>query len=120
MDNFVFLGSQISIPLDDSEEVKRKMGQAFGAFNKISNLLTCRQLTMEKRKILIDSCVSLVALYAAETWTLKESDKTKDKSKNKVGGLEKEDTLSQDDLGGKDNTDEREQMDQDYYRMDST
>ena len=75
VDNFVFLGSQISIPLDDSEEVKRKMGQAFGAFNKISNLLTCRQLTMKKRKLLFDSCVTPVALYAAETWTLKESDK---------------------------------------------
>ena len=52
------------------------MGQAFGAFNKNSNLLTCRQLTMKIRKILFDSvCGTPVALYATETWTLKESDK---------------------------------------------
>ena len=72
--NFVFLGSKISI-MDDSEEVGRKMERTFGTFNKISSLLTCRQLAMKKRKILFDTCVTLVALYAAETWTLKESDK---------------------------------------------
>lgn len=71
-DNFVFFRLKISILLSDSEEVKRKMGHS--AFNKISSLLSCRLLTMKKRKILLDSCITPVALYAAETWTLKVLD----------------------------------------------
>ena len=38
VNKFIFLGSQITIPLCDSDEIRRRMGQAFGAFNKIASV----------------------------------------------------------------------------------
>ena len=75
VDKFIFLGSQISIPLSDYDEIRRRMGQAFGAFNKVTSLLTCRLLPMAKRRQLFESYVTPVALYGAESWSLREAEK---------------------------------------------
>src|SRR5690625_2721667 len=70
-----YLGGEVSFPLDHRSEMEKRVQCGWMAWTKLSNLLTSRDLRMEMKRRLFDSCVTSVVLYGCETWALKEADK---------------------------------------------
>ncbi|KAJ4427758.1 hypothetical protein ANN_25411 [Periplaneta americana] len=73
VDNFKYLGCTISSNMSCSQEVKRRIAMAKEASNRKRRIF-CGPLEKELRKILVKCFVWSVALYGAETWTLRQSE----------------------------------------------
>ena len=73
MDSFKYLGSNISTNLNWCQEVKQRIAMAKEAFNRKRNIF-CGPLEKELRKRLEKCLVWRVALYGAETWTLRRNE----------------------------------------------
>ena len=70
---FKYLGSMLREDGRCTCEVKSRIAMAKAAFNKKKNLLT-RKLDLNLRKKLVKCYVWSMALYGAETWTLRATD----------------------------------------------
>ena len=73
VDSFKYLGCAISSNMSCSQEVKRRIAIAKEAFNRKRSIF-CGPLEKELRKRLVKCFVWSVALYGAETWTLRRSE----------------------------------------------
>ncbi|KAJ4429433.1 hypothetical protein ANN_21602 [Periplaneta americana] len=73
VDSFKYLGSTISSNMSCCQEVKRRIAMAKEAFNRKRSVF-CGFLEKELRKRLVNCFVWSVALYGAETWTLRRSE----------------------------------------------
>jgi hypothetical protein len=70
---FKYLGSYISEDGRCEEEIKVRIAMAKAAFSKRKELLA-RKMSMDVKKQIIKTVIWSVALYAAETWTLRKED----------------------------------------------
>ncbi|KAJ4438600.1 hypothetical protein ANN_14547 [Periplaneta americana] len=73
VDSFKYLGCTISSNMSCCQEVKRRIAMAKEAFNREKSIF-CGPLEKELRKRLVKSFIWSVALYGAETWTLRRSE----------------------------------------------
>ena len=73
VDSFKYLGCTISSNMSCCQEVKRRIAMAKEAFNRKRSIF-CGPLEKELRKRLVKCFVWSVALYGAETWTLRRSE----------------------------------------------
>jgi hypothetical protein len=70
---FNYLGSMITNDASCTREIKSRIAMAKAAFNKKKNLFTSK-LDLNLRKKLVNCYIWNIALYGAETWTLREVD----------------------------------------------
>jgi len=70
---FKYLGSYISEDGRCEEEIRVRIGVAKEAFSKRKELLT-KKMSKKLKKRIIKTIIWSVALYAAETWTLRKAD----------------------------------------------
>ena len=73
VDQFRYLGSLITSDGRCEQEIKTRIGMAKAAFIKRQELLS-KSLCTALRKRMVKSLVWSVALYASETWTLRQED----------------------------------------------
>ena len=72
VDKFTFLGSVV---LETSAEVKRRIGLASSAFDRLKrNIWSKREIPNKIKLRLYSSLILPIAIYASETWTLKVED----------------------------------------------
>jgi Tfp pilus assembly major pilin PilA len=72
---FNYLGSMITNDARCTREIKSRIAIAKAAFNKKKNLFTSK-LDLNLRKKLVNCYIWSIALYGAETWTLRKIDQT--------------------------------------------
>jgi hypothetical protein len=70
---FKYLGSMITNDARSTREIKSRIVMAKTAFNKKKTLLTSK-LDLNLRKKLVKCYIWSIALYGAETWTLRKID----------------------------------------------
>ena len=70
VDNFKYLGQNITPDGKNEKEIKTKIAIAKNRFNQMYKVLTSRQISMELRHRLLVCYVFSVILYGCETWTL--------------------------------------------------
>ena len=70
VDNFKYLGQNITPDGKNEKEIKTKSAIAKNRFNQMYKVLTSRQISMELRHRLLVCYVFSVILYGCETWTL--------------------------------------------------
>jgi hypothetical protein len=70
---FSYLGSMITNDARCTREIKSRIAMAKAAFNKKKNLFTS-ELDLNLRKKLVKCYIWSIALYGAETWTLRKMD----------------------------------------------
>ena len=73
VDSFKYLGCIISSNLNCCQKVKQRIATAKEAFNSKRSIF-CGPLKKELRKRLVKCFVWSVALYGAETWTLRRNE----------------------------------------------
>jgi hypothetical protein len=71
---FNYLGSMITNDAGCTREIKSRIAMIKAAFNKKKNLFTSK-LDLNLRKKLVKCYIWNIALYGAETWTLRKADK---------------------------------------------
>jgi hypothetical protein len=74
--NFVYLGRQVSSPLNLKGELARRTRAGWFAFSKLSSYLTARRVPMKHKRYLYNMCVLPAMLYACETWAPTAHDMT--------------------------------------------
>ena len=72
VDSFKYLGCNISSNMNCCQEVKQRIAMVREAFNRKRSIF-CGPLEKELRKRLVKCFVWGVALYGAETWTLRRN-----------------------------------------------
>ena len=77
VDNFVYLGSNISFEPNNTKEIQRRIGSAWGAFTQHRQFLTDRRAAPRLKKRVFIVCVVPCFLYGCETWALKVEEKKK-------------------------------------------
>jgi hypothetical protein len=70
---FNYLGSMITNDASCTCEIKSRIAMAKAAFNEKKNLFTSK-LDLNLRKKLVKCYIWSIALYGAETWTLRKVD----------------------------------------------
>ncbi len=75
VDNFVYLGSRIDNDQDDTQEIKRRIAVAKSACIALANIWKNRSIRKYLKLRLLDSLVFSIALYGAECWSMKQSDR---------------------------------------------
>jgi replicative superfamily II helicase len=73
VDYFNYLGSMITNYARCTREIKSRLAMAKAAFNKMKTLFTSK-LDLNLRKKLVKCYTRSIALYGAETWTLRKVD----------------------------------------------
>ena len=74
VDNFVYLGSNITWNNDSTEDIKRRIRLATGAYGALKTIWKDKNIRLETKLQLLNTCVFSVLLYAAETWALTKVD----------------------------------------------
>jgi hypothetical protein len=74
VEEFNYLGRMITNDARCTREIKARIAMAKAAFNKKKTLLTSK-LDLELRKKLVKCYIWSIALYGAETWTLRKLDR---------------------------------------------
>ena len=69
VNNYIYLGQNISLQETNQGEIKRRIQHRWAAFNKLSNILRSNLPINLKRK-LFNQCVLSAMTYTSETWTL--------------------------------------------------
>jgi hypothetical protein len=69
--SFIYLGSEISVTASCEQDVRRRLGRAWGAMNSLDRgIWRCRYLRRSTKLRVFRSLVLPVLLYGCETWTL--------------------------------------------------
>uniref|UniRef100_A0A1I8A087 Lipase n=1 Tax=Steinernema glaseri TaxID=37863 RepID=A0A1I8A087_9BILA len=70
---FTYLGQEIRMPRDHSNEVSRRIRSGWNVFRQHKNFFTSRTVDMRWKRRLFNMCVLPAMLYGAETWALTEA-----------------------------------------------
>ena len=77
VNQFIYLGSLISLDNGCDAEIRRRIGIASRALDNLQKLWNSPNINLGRKKKVLQTCVFSTFLYASETWTLKEVDKNK-------------------------------------------
>ena len=69
-ERFTSLGSDIHVSAGCEQEVKRRLGRAWGVMDSLDHGVWCCWYLCRKTKVRVRSLVLPVLLYGCETWTL--------------------------------------------------
>ena len=68
--SFVYLGSKLTWDNDCMEDMKRRIQLATGAYSGLKIVWKDKNIRLETKVYLLQTCVFSVLLYAAEFWTI--------------------------------------------------
>jgi hypothetical protein len=77
VNQFVYLGHQISFPRDHNREIGRRIASAWATFNRAQQLLTNKRTPMFIKGRFYQQCIAPSLLYACETWALTNTTETR-------------------------------------------
>ena len=73
--DFLFLGSQITVDGDCSDEIKRRLLLGRKAMTNPDSVLKSRGITLPtKVRIIVKAMVFPVVMYGCESWTIKKAE----------------------------------------------
>jgi hypothetical protein len=70
VNNYIYLGQQITKDHDQTQEVKRRIGLGWCAFNKLNSIMCKRNVPMALKRKAFNECILPVLTYGSETWSL--------------------------------------------------
>ena len=74
MVDFIFLGSQITVDVDCSHEIKRCLLLARKVMTNLDSMLKSRGITLPIKVRLVKAIVFPVVNYGCESWTVKKAE----------------------------------------------
>ena len=77
MEDFVYLGGNISEDASTEQDLKRRIGLACGAMQNLGCIWNSKDISNNTKIRVYEALVLSILLYNSETWTLRESDKSK-------------------------------------------
>ena len=77
VDRFKYLGSMVGLDSDCTPEIRARLATGRAVTSQLTILWKASEISLKLKKQLVRSLVWSVALYGAESWTLKEIDKKK-------------------------------------------
>ena len=75
MDNFIFLGSNITADGDCSHEIKRHLLLERKVMTNLDSILKSRDTTLPAKVRLVKAMVFPVVMYGCESWTVKKAER---------------------------------------------
>ena len=75
VEDFIFLGSQITVDSDCSHEIKRRLLLGRKVVTSLDSILKSRDITLPTKVCLVKAMVFPVVIYGCESWTIKLSTK---------------------------------------------
>ena len=69
VENYIYLGKNISLENDTAAEVKRRIQLAWAKFGKLTLIFRDKDLPISLKKQIFNQCIIPVLSYGAETWT---------------------------------------------------
>jgi len=76
-DQFTYLGGVITCDTSSESDIKRRIGLATGASASLNTVWASKDISQETKLRVYRTLVLSILLYNSETWTLKESDKSR-------------------------------------------
>ena len=73
-EDFIFLGSKITVDIDCSHEIKRHLLLERKAMTNIDSVLKNRDITLPTKVSLVKAMVFPVVMYRCESWTIKKGE----------------------------------------------
>ena len=74
VEDFIFLGSKITVDSNYSHEIKRFSFLGRKAMTNIDNILKSRDITLLIKVHIVKALVLRVVMYGCESWTKKKAD----------------------------------------------
>ena len=74
VDNFIFLGSEITADCDCSHEIKRCFLLGRKVMTNLDSILKSRDITLPTKVHLVKAMVFPVVMYGCESWTVKKAE----------------------------------------------
>ena len=74
VNNFVYLGREISFDPGMRQEIGRRIGAGWGAFRRYKDFFKSRAVSIKLKRRLWNCCVLPAMLYGSETWTATQTE----------------------------------------------
>ena len=74
MTDFIFLGSKITVGVDCSHVIKRRLFLGRKVMTKLDSILKSRDITFPTKVHLVKVMVFPVVMYECESWTVKKAE----------------------------------------------
>ena len=74
VNNFIFLGSKITVDSDKRHEIKRSLLLGRKAMTNLGSILKSRDITLPTKVHLVKVMVFPVVMYGCESWTVKKAE----------------------------------------------
>ena len=74
VNDFISLGSKITVDGDCSHEIKRHLLLGRKAMTNLDSILKSRDITLSTKVHLVKAMVFSVIMYECESWTIKEAE----------------------------------------------
>ena len=75
VNNFIYLGKQVTKDGSINEEVKRRIALGWAAFSKVDNIMRSRNAKIKIKRKVFDEYVLPTMIYGSETWALTKAHK---------------------------------------------
>ena len=72
--DFIFLGSKITVDVDCSHEIKRRLLLGKKVMTKLDSVLKSREITLSTKVHLVKAMVFLGVMHGCESWTIKKAE----------------------------------------------
>ena len=72
--DFIFLGSKITVDVDCSHEIKRRLLLGRKVMTNVDSILKSRDITLPTKIHLVKAMVFPVVMYGCESWTVKKAE----------------------------------------------
>ena len=73
-DNFIFLGSKITVDGDCGHEIKRHLLFGRKAMMKLDSILKNRDIILLTKVLIVKTMAFPVVMYGCESWTIKKAE----------------------------------------------
>ena len=74
VNEFIFLGSKITVDGDCSHEIKSRLLLGRKAMTNLDSILRSRDITLPTKVCLVKAMVFPVVMYGCEIWTIKKAE----------------------------------------------
>ena len=74
MTDFIFLGSKITVDLDQSHEIKRCLVLGRKTTNDLDSILKSKDITLLTNICIVKAMIFPVVMYGCESWTVKKAE----------------------------------------------
>ena len=73
--DFIFLSSKMTVDVDCSHEIKRRLFLGRKVMTNLDNILKSRDITLSTKVCLVKAMVFPVVMYGCESWTVKKAER---------------------------------------------